>query len=310
MIRDAFNNPRGIAIDTIGDLLIEHSELFETFAPIIENLVQDESRIVHFALCKCIAACYKYDFSFATKMYDILLKEDPHVLYANTSFWIMSRDLHVLEAHYYPQLKAVCNSQNPQLILHVTQQICIAAILTSSKQILTFLYTYPWSEEAMDKICLEATRAYGVDRYHSTCQAIIEHFLSINAGCLKSINRLFRGHMLVFGRDENFIKSILHKRNSFDTVEAFIEFIKTKDIDISEFAEIISLAVDSIDEGANIWQKSRLEDGLVHTVIKLIDTCKYDNESTEDCLGILDKIYRKRILSNIAVLPVLDGSNR
>lgn len=46
---------------------------------------------------------------------------------------------------------------------------------------------------------------------------------------------------------------------------------------------------------------------VLHAVIKLIDTSKGNNEQTECCLEILDKIYQKRILSESAVSKLLEG---
>ena len=109
-------------------------------------------------------------------------------------------------------------------------------------------------------------------------------------------------------RDEHFISLILKCRDDFDTINAFIDFIKHQDGELSGFAEIIKTAVESVDEGEKTWQKYRIEDGLVHAVIKLIDSAAGDNELTDCCLDILDEIYRKRILTDSAVSKLLDGA--
>ena len=85
-------------------------------------------------------------------------------------------------------------------------------------------------------------------------------------------------------------------------------FIKTQDVTISGFVEIIKSAVESIDENIHAWQKHRIEDGLVHAVIRLIDNARDDNELMECCLDILDKIFQKRILTNTAIYELLDGT--
>ena len=161
--------------------------------------------------------------------------------------------------------------------------------------------------EAMDKICLEAASTFDKEEYRMTSQRIIEHLLEIDANSLHSINQLFQKKRLDLRRDKSFITAILKKRHDIETTNDFIEFIKTQDTEISGFAETIKTAVQSFDEKAHTWQKRQIEDGLVHAVIKLIDTANGDKELKECCLDILDEIYKKRILTDSAVSKLIEG---
>jgi ketopantoate reductase len=160
----------------------------------------------------------------------------------------------------------------------------------------------------MDKICLETTYAFEDEEYRSISQTILEHFLETDAANLHSINRLFHDKRLDLRRDEGFISLILKKRADIDTINAFIDFIKMQNGELSAFAKIIKTAVESVAEGTRTWQKYRIEDGLVHAVIRLIDSANGDNELTECCLNILDEIYRKRILTDSAISKLLEGA--
>ena len=220
----------------------------------------------------------------------------------------MRKDLQALEEQYFPYLKVACDSPNPKLVVRAAQMICSTAILTSSEQVLDYLYSHTWSKETVDKICLEATYAFEDEGYRTISQAILEHFLESDAASLHSINRLFHENRLDLKRDEHFISQILKSRGDFDTINAFIDFIKKQDGELSGFAEIIKTAVESVDEGERTWQKYRIEDGLVHAVIRLIDSANGDNELTECCLDILDEIYRKRILTDSAISKLLEGA--
>ena len=308
MERAALNSPRGAAVDTIGSILLNHPESLEMFVPIIETLVQDESDIIRFALVKCAVAYFEYDVSFSAYILDTVIKRDPMALCARYSFWLMRKDLQVLEEYYYPFLKNACYSPNPKLVTHVAQLVCAIAILTSKENVLSFLYSHPWTEETLDKICLEATYGFENEEYRTISQTILEHLLAVDGGSLHSIDRLFHEQRLDLQRDDRFIKTILQKRSSIDTIDAFIDFIKTQDVTISGFVEIIKSAVESIDENIHAWQKHRIEDGLVHAVIRLIDNARDDNELMECCLDILDKIFQKRILTNTAIYELLDGT--
>ena len=219
----------------------------------------------------------------------------------------MSRDLQALEEYYFPYLKKTSDAPNPELVTHVARLICATAIITSSEQVLSFLYSHPWSKEAMDKICLEAASTFDKEEYRMTSQRIIEHLLEIDANSLHSINQLFQKKRLDLRRDKSFITAILKKRHDIETTNDFIEFIKTQDTEISGFAETIKTAVQSFDEKAHTWQKRQIEDGLVHAVIKLIDTANGDKELKECCLDILDEIYKKRILTDSAVSKLIEG---
>ena len=308
MATSVLNCPRGAAVDTIGDLLISHSDYYETFETLMETLTQDESDVVRFALVKCAAGYYEYDPLFAKHLFDTVIRKDPLALCARHSFWLMRRDLQILEEQYFPYLKVACESPNPKLVMRAAQMVCSTAILTSSEQVLDFLYSHPWSKETMDKICLETTYAFENEEYRSISQTILEHFLETDAASLHSINRLFHDKRLDLRRDEGFISLILKKRADIDTTNAFIDFIKTQNGELSAFAEIIKTAVESVAEGTRTWQKYRIEDGLVHAVIRLIDSANGDNELTECCLNILDEIYRKRILTDSAISKLLEGA--
>ena len=308
MATAVLNCPRGAAVDTIGDLLISHSDLLEKFAPVMETLAQDESDVIRFALVKCAAAYYETNPSFSKHIFDTVIEKDLLAMCARHSFWLMRRDLQALEEQYFPYLKAACDSPNPKLAMRAAQMACSTAILTSSEQVLDYLYSHFWSKETLDKICLEATYAFENDEYRAISQAILEHFLETDAASLHSINRLFHENRLALQRDESFISHILKSRGDFDTINAFVNFIKKQDGELSCFAEIIKTAVESVDEGEKTWQKYRIEDGLVHAVIRLIDSAAGDNELTDCCLDILDEIYRKRILTDSAVSKLLDGA--
>ena len=212
-----------------------------------------------------------------------------------------------LEEYYFPYLKKASDAPNPELVTRVARLICATAIITSSEQVLSFLYSHPWSKEAMDKICLEAASTFDKEEYRMTSQRIIEHLLEIDANSLHSINQLFQEKRLDLRRDKSFITAILKKRHDIETTNDFIEFIKTQDTEISGFAETIKTAVQSFDEKAHTWQKRQIEDGLVHAVIKLIDTANCDKELKECCLDILDEIYKKRILTDSAVSKLIEG---
>ena len=301
------NCPRGAAVNAIGKLLTYHSDLVEKFEPVMEELAQDESDIIRFALVKCIVALYEHDPAFSIDIFDIVIEKDPIAWCIPYSYWLMSRDLQVLEEYYFPYLKIASDAPNPELVVRAAQLICATAIVTSSEQVLSFLYSHPWSKEAMDKICLEAASTFDKEEYRMTSQRIIEKLLEIDASSLHSINQLFQGNRLDLQRDRVFITTILKKRHNIDTINDFIEFIKTQDTEISGFAETIKTAVQSFDEKAHTWQKHQIEDGLVHAVIKLIDTANGDKKSTECCLDILDEIYKKRILTDSAVSKLIEG---
>ena len=302
------NSPRGAVVDTIGTLLLKHPESLEIFAPTIEKLLQDESDIIRFALVKCAAAYYEHDTAFSAHIFDTIIKRDPMALCARYSFWLMRKDIKVLEEYYYPLLKNACYISNPKLVTHVAQLICVIAILTSNESVLSFLYSHPWSKETLDKICLEATYGFENEDYRTISKTILEYFLEVDGSSLHSIDRLFHEQRLDLQRDDRFIKTILQKRSSTDTIDSFIGFIKTQDVTISGFVEIIKTAVESVDEDIHTWQKHRIEDGLVHAVIRLIDTARGDNELMECCLDILDKIFQKRILTDTAIYELFDGT--
>ena len=308
MVIAVLNCPRGAAVDTVGDILIRHPDLTETFAPLMETLAQDESDVIRFALVKCAAAYYEPNPSFSKQIFDTVIEKDLLAMCARHSFWLMRKDLQALEEQYFPYLKVACDSPNPKLVVRAAQMICSTAILTSSEQVLDYLYSHTWSKETVDKICLEATYAFEDEGYRTISQAILEHFLESDAASLHSINRLFHENRLDLKRDEHFISQILKSRGDFDTINAFIDFIKKQDGELSGFAEIIKTAVESVDEGERTWQKYRIEDGLVHAVIRLIDSANGDNELTECCLDILDEIYRKRILTDSAISKLLEGA--
>ena len=308
MVMAVLNNPRGAVIDTIGELLSCHLNLLDEFVPLMEKLAQDESDGIRFALVKCAVAYSYHDSSFSKYLFDMVLKKDLRVLYNRFSFGLMSRDLIVLEKYYFSFLEVACNSSNLKLVSHVAQQICMAAIITSSEKMLEFLYTFSWTEESMDKICSQATYAFKNEKYRVVSQSILEHFLEIGAGSLKSINRLFHENLLDLRRDESFIKNILQKRKSIDTIDAFIDYIKNQDKDLSGYSGIIKTAVYSIEEDVPSWEKWRIEEGLVHAVIKLIDTARGDDALTECCLDILDRIYQKRILTDSSIFELMNGN--
>lgn len=303
------NHPRGAVVDTIGDLLICHPDLTESYASLVETLAQDESDIVRFALVKCAAAFYEPNPSFSKQIFDIIIKKDPLAMCARHSFPLMCMDLQVLEEYYFPYLKAACDSPNPKLVISAAKMVCSTAILTSSTQILDFLYSRSWSKESLNKICLEATYEFEKEEYRPISQAILEHFLDVDASSLQSINRLFHERRLDISRDKCFISLIVKKRRTIDTTNAFIDFIETQEGELSSFAEIIKTAVQEFDDGAMSWQKHRIENGLVQAVIRLIDSAGGNNELTECCLEILDEIYRKRILTNSAVSRLLEGAD-
>lgn len=307
MITDVVNDLRGAAIVTIGRLSEHHHYIVEMVKPLIDILAKDEDSIVRYALVDCIAAFYEYDPIFAMNLLDKLLETDLFIICAHQTYGLMRTDLNVLETRFFPYLKKACEGQNPHLVLRAAQLICDTAILTASDNVLSFLYSFPWTVESRDKICQEAVYAFEFEKYRPICQEILEAFLKSNAAGLHSINFLFYDNRLDIKRDESFIKTILLERRDIDTTNAFLEFIKTQDTDISGFAEIIRIAVESIDENAASWQKYGIEDGIVQAVIKLIDTSKGDNERTECCLDILDKIYQKRILTDSAISKLLDG---
>ena len=309
MATAVLNCPRGAAVDTVGDLLISHSDYYETFAPLMEKLAHDESDVIRFALVKCAAAYYESNPSFSQRIFNTVIEKDLLAMCARHSFWLMKMDLQALEEQYFPHLKAACDSPNPKLAMRAAQMVCSTAILTSSKQVLDYLYSHTWSKEAVDKICLEATYAFEDGEYRTISQAILEHFLETDATSLHSINRLFHENRLDLRRDERFISLILKKQGDIDTIDAFIDFIKIHDDDLSSFAEVIKTAVESVNERAKTWQKYRIEDGLVHAVIKLIDSAIGNNELTECCLDILDKIYRKCIFTDSAVDKLLEGAD-
>ena len=309
MMTEVINSPRGAAVDTIGQLLITHSEMYEMFAPFMETLAQDESDVIRFALVKCIAVCYEINPSFSKQLFDIIIEKDPLAMCAMHSFWLMTRDLQVLEEHYFPYLRLASDSPNPKLAIRAAQMVCRAAILTSSEQVIDYLYYHPWSKESLDKIFLEATYAFEKEEYHTIGREILEHFLHAKTTSLQSINRLFYDHLLDLRRDERFISLILKQQSDMDTISAFINFINTQDGDISGFAETIKKAVQSVDKGMKNWQKYRIEDGLVHVVIRLIESARGKDELTECCLDILDEIFRKRILTDSAVFKLLDGAD-
>ena len=301
------NCPRGAAVNAIGELLSYHSILVETFEPVMEKLAQDESDIIRFALVKCIVALYEHDPAFSRGIFDIVIEKAPIAWCTPNSFWLMSRDLQALEEYYFPYLKKASDAPNPELVTRVARLICATAIITSSEQVLSFLYSHPWSKEAMDKICLEAASTFDNEEYRMTSQRIIEHLLEIDANSLHSINQLFQEKRLDLRRDKSFITAILKKRHDIETTNDFIEFIKTQDTEISGFAETIKTAVQSFDEKAHTWQKRQIEDGLVHAVIKLIDTANGDKELKECCLDILEKKKKKRILTDSAVSKLIEG---
>lgn len=308
MATAVLNCPRGAAVDTVGDVLIRHPDLTETFAPLMETLAQDESDVIRFALVKCAAAYYEPNPSFSKQIFDTVIEKDLLAMCARHSFWLMRKDLQALEEQYFPYLKVACDSPNQKLVVRASQMICSTAILTSSEQVLDYLYSHTWSKETVDKICLEATYAFEDEGYRTISQTILEHFLESDAASLHSINRLFHENRLDLKRDEHFISQILKSRGDFDTINAFIDFIKKQDGELSGFAETIKTAVESVDEGEKTWQKYRIEDGLVHAVIRLIDSANGDNELTECCLDILDEIYRKRILTDSAISKLLEGA--
>ena len=303
------NCPRGAAVDAIGDYLISHPDLTKSYEPLMEMLAQDESDIVRFALVKCAAAFYEPHPSFSKQLFDIAIEKDPLAMCAYYSFWLMSRDFQVLEEYYFPYLKAASDSPNPKLVICAAQMVCRTAILTSSEQVLDYLYSHSWSKESLNKVCLEATYAFEKEEYRPISQSILEHFLDVDAASLQSINRLFHERRLDLRRDERFISLIVKKRRDIDTTNAFIDFVEMQEGELSSFAEIIKTAVQSVDEGTNSWKKHRIENGLVHAVIRLIDSTNGNTELTECCLDILDEIYRKRILTGSAVSRLLDGAD-
>lgn len=300
--------PRGAAVNTIGELLLNHDDYFELFAPVLETLALDDSDVIRYALVKCVAAFYNYDPAFSKYLFDTIIERDLLALYARLAFWLMRQDLAVLEKQYFKSLIKACESTNEKLVVRAGQMICTTAILTSNPHVIDFLYSHCWAKEALDKICLEATYAFEKEEYRAISQAILEHFLENNADGLHSINRLFNDNLLVLRRDEGFIIKILQKRKDIDTANAFIDYIKTQDADISAFAEIIKTAIESVDDKAGTWQKYRIEDGLIHAVIKLVDTARGDDTLSECCLDILDIIYRKRVLTDSAISKLLDGA--
>ena len=309
MLMAVLNSPRGSAVDTIGELLLNHDDLFEPFLPVMNTLQQDESDVIRFGLVKCAAAFIEYDPTYSRQLLDAIIRRDFLALYSPYAFWVMRTDLSVLEEHYCEYLKQACASPNPKLVVHAAQLVCITAILTSNEQILAFLYSHSWPKEALDKICLEATYAFETEEYRDISQTILEHFLEFDADSLHSINHLFHENRLDLRRDEGFIIKILQERGDIDTASAFIDFIKTQDTEISGFAEIIKTAVESISDEAKGWQKYRIEDGLVQVIVKLIDTARGNDELTECCLEILDEIYRKRIMTDSAVSKLLEGAD-
>ena len=227
------NCPRGAAVNAIGELLSYHSILVETFEPVMEKLAQDESDIIRFALVKCIVALYEHDPAFSRGIFDIVIEKAPIAWCTPNSFWLMSRDLQALEEYYFPYLKKTSDAPNPELVTHVARLICATAIITSSEQVLSFLYSHPWSKEAMDKICLEAASTFDKEEYRMKSQRIIEHLLEIDANSLHSINQLFQKKRLDLRRDKSFITAILKKRHDIETTNDFIEFIKTQDTEIT-----------------------------------------------------------------------------
>ena len=305
----ALNCPRGMAIEAIYELLLNHTDLFETFKKPLRTLAQDESSIVRFALVKCAAVYFDYDSGFSTELFDTLLNKDLLVLCARLAFWLMRQDSFRLEKHYFEYLKKACESPNSKLVVCTGQLICTTAILTSSDAVCDFLYSHSWPKEALDKICIEAAYAFATEEYHSVGKAILEHFLEIDTSSLHSINYLFREKKIDIQRDFDFIVTILQKRGDLETANAFIDFIKDQDVDLSQFASIIKMAIDNVNDDAETWQKYRIEDGIIHAVIKLTDSAKENDEIMECCLEILDTIYQKRILTDSAISRLLDGTN-
>ncbi len=300
-------NPRSIAVETMGKLMIHHLEVCEWFKPYIEALALDESAGVRFATTTCAAAFYEQDHTFAYYLLDILLEKDLCVLYAKHCFLLMRSDLHILVGHYFEYMKKACNNQNPKLTVHVAQLTCITAILTSNKQVLDFLYTYEWTLEAIEKICMKAVEAFEKEEYHVISQSILEHFLEVCPESINYISYLLREKKIDMKRDERFIMTVLQKNNNIDIIYDFLEFIKEQDVDIACFSMIIKQAVESINDKVLAWQQYRIEEGLVNAIIKLVDIANGDDELTEICLDILDEVFRKRILNDSGVSKLLNG---
>ena len=254
-------------------------------------------------------AYFDYDPAFSIELFDTILKKDLLVLGDRLAFWLMRQDPIRLEKYYFEYLKKACKSPNPNLVVCAGRLICTTAILTSSDNVCKFLYSQSWSKEALDKICIEATNAFKTDEYRSVGKSILEHLLEIDATSINSINLLFSEKLLDIERDFDFIATILQKREDLETANAFIDFIKDQDVELSQFARIIKTAIENVNDDAKTWQKYRIEDGLIHAIIKLTDSAKENDEIMECCLEILDTIFQKRILTDSAISRLLDGTS-
>lgn len=301
-----YNSPRGIVLLTLSNLLSINPKYCDIFAPTIKKITKDKNLIVNYSLVECAYAYYKYNPSFAMRIYNSAVSISPYALCERCSFWLMNRNLTTLKYYYFYKIKKGCSINNPSLTEQLATQVCATVIITKSIIAKRFLFKFTWSNEAINNICQQAINALSNDKYRIISQKIIAYCIEHNSGQIECLSQIFNPLLLNIERDKEFVNHIIRTHSSFDTIIDFIKFLNEQACDIADYLDALKTAVNSIDNTAH-WQDYMIEKELTKSIIKLIDELTGKKTSSEYCLELLDIIYKKRIFTDSAIIKLIDG---
>lgn len=299
LLTNAINSVRGSAMETLSQLLWNHSKLAERFKPVVINAVNDKNEAVRYFSFTSIYPYYNIDAEFSINMLKELVQKEICVLGHHGIWEIICRDYYNNSDFYLTHLLKACKSNIEDLDEKAASYLCAIAIYYDF-DIAKRLYEIPLNDRQLSAVCEQAAFSFGQEEFRKNSKEILLHYINEGKTDIPDLNMLFYEHQIDISRDEEFILRLLCSNLNAYQLHNILEYINKQDSDTSQYTNILHALCEKIPTDGYSYDKVQITNDLIKCLIQLLSQNNHNDKIKKQCLDMWDIIYKS---SYVAVQP-------
>lgn len=298
---NAINCVRGMAAETIGNLLWENSELYDIFRDNIEKLCFDENPAVRFASLSALWPVYNIDRKWAEGKIIALYKHDYRLVGFRGSRDMLFR-LHSFYKDDVLEIVKQCFFSDDKRLVQVGAYT-IAEMYICKNEFQGMVENVSRMNRDQAEAIIEIMVIYlGIPEYNERAKEVLKKYINIKYKIEMPWSRLFYDEQINLRRDKEFLIMLMSSNISRRILHSFVYYLEKNRVSLVEYSDII------LEMGASLLNAERDNNEMVWgvaTELSKLIIALYDETSDKQsekymeianrCLDIWDIMYKNQI---------------
>lgn len=299
---NAFNCVRGEAALAIEHILWTKKENYSFFKEVLEKMIEDKNPVIQFASLYILLPVYNIDKDFSSEKILNLYEKDERFL----SFQYSRNILHKLYNKYRERVLDLVE-RNINSTHESVRKVCVYTMaeffILHNEFEKIFSNINALTTNQIEETAVMLTNYYDEEKYNDKIKDIFLKIRNNEIDLEYPISKLFYDNCIDIKRDKEFIIKIMNEKSGRRSLHAFIQYLKNKEDNVRNYAEIILeiaknivLNIEKDGSGDIMW----IIDDIITLIIQLFDeSVNLDDEKSilisNQCLDIWDIMYEKEI---------------